>query len=87
MSDDRIVRIEDKIDSIRDDIGKINTVLAAQHESLKEHIRRTSILENELAPIKTHVALSGALAKIIAALGSLILVSEAIVSLLNHIGK
>jgi len=33
-------RIEKKVDKIGEDIGEIKVTLAAQHESLKDHMRR-----------------------------------------------
>lgn len=52
--DDRIVRIEDKIDSIKDGQERQNAILAAQHESLKDHMRRTELLEEAIKPLVKH---------------------------------
>lgn len=55
MNDDkRITRIEDKVDKIIEKISSIDVTLAAQHVSLKDHIRRTEILEKEMKPVKKH---------------------------------
>lgn len=65
MSDESNKRVEYKLDKILDDvstikvdmvkeIGNINAVLASQHESLKEHIRRTEILEEKIQPLERH---------------------------------
>lgn len=51
-SDDRIVRIEDKVDRINDHLSSIDSTLSAQHVSLKDHIRRTEILETKIAPLE-----------------------------------
>jgi len=62
MDDKRLTRIEEKLDDTNDHLASIDITLAAQHISLKEHIRRTAILEADLAPIKKHVnMMSGAL--------------------------
>ena len=53
MDDDRADRIETKIDKIIDQIGEINSTLAAQHISLELHIKRTNILEDKIIPIET----------------------------------
>lgn len=45
-------RIETKIDKISSDISEINVTLAEQHISLKEHIRRTNVLEEKLIPME-----------------------------------
>jgi hypothetical protein len=48
--------MEKKLDKIAEDISEIKTTLAEQHITLKEHIRRTELLESDLHPIKVHVA-------------------------------
>ncbi len=55
MDNPRLSRIETKIDDISDHLSSIDQTLAAQHVSLKEHIRRTTLLESDVAPIKKHV--------------------------------
>lgn len=56
MSDDkRIERIEIKLDAISDKLGDTNVILAAQHESLKQHMRRSDALERSIEPLKKHV--------------------------------
>ena len=56
MSDDkRLVRIEDKLDSLSVHLGAIDTTLALQHESLKQHMRRSDLLERKLEPVEKHV--------------------------------
>ena len=56
MSDDkRLERIEDKIDGLSTHLSSIDSTLAGQHVQLADHIRRTAILEEQIAPIKTHV--------------------------------
>jgi hypothetical protein len=57
MSDDRLHRMESKIDQVVEKIGNIDMTLAAQHISLKEHMRRSNALERQMEPIKTHVAM------------------------------
>lgn len=87
MSDERDVRIENKLDKVVEHIGSIDATLAAQHVSLTEHIRRTNLLEQEIAPIKKHVNMvSGALKLILilAAIGGGI---EGVVALLTYLGK
>ena len=48
--------MDKKLDKIAEDISEIKTTLAEQHVVLKEHIRRTEILESEVRPIKAPVA-------------------------------
>lgn len=69
MSDDRrLERIEMKIDDTNDHLAKIDITLGAQHISLKEHIRRTTLLESELRPIKKHVDMVNGALKLLAIL-------------------
>lgn len=73
----RLDRVEGKIDLMTDRLGSIDTTLAAQHEVLKEHIRRTEILEEDVKPIKAHVAMISGVLKFI---GLLVPIAALIVS-------
>ena len=57
MSEHRFDRLEEKLDGVTEKIHSIDNTLAAQHESLKEHIRRTRLLEDSIEPVKKHVAM------------------------------
>lgn len=48
--------VEKKIDKILEKISSIDITLAEQQVILKEHIRRTELLEGEIRPIKAHVS-------------------------------
>lgn len=52
MDDNRLNRIESKIDTVTDKVDTINQILAQQHESLKYHIKRTDLLEQQIAPLR-----------------------------------
>ncbi len=87
MDDERSTRIEQKLDKVVEHIGSIDVTLGKQHVSLCDHIRRTELLEQEIAPIKKHVNMvSGALKLILvlAAVGGGI---EGIVALLTYLRK
>lgn len=45
VDDKRFDSIENKVDTIQKSIHSIDITLAEQHVSLKEHMRRTSLLE------------------------------------------
>lgn len=78
--DDKIDNKLEKIDGRLDEL----TVTSSQHEqTLVEHVRRTEILEMELKPIKDHVALVGAVGKILGALGALVGLALGIKTLLG----
>lgn len=58
MSDQRrLERIESKIDDLADAQAKMNVILGQQHVSLKDHMRRSDALEQQIQPIKKHVAM------------------------------
>jgi len=52
-----IARIEDKLDKIAERQGEMAALLAVQAEQLKEHMRRTALLEEALGPIRDQVKL------------------------------
>lgn len=52
----------DKLDKIADDIGAIKIVLTAQAGDIKEHIRRTNILEDAVRPLIQEHAVRASLA-------------------------
>ena len=45
------MKLDEKIDKIVDDIGEIKVTMAVNTESLKEHIRRTNLLEKRVEPL------------------------------------
>ena len=63
MSDDRLIRIEEKIDAINEHLGRIDVTLAKQHDQLEYHIKRTNLLEEQVRPISEHVTFMKVLAK------------------------
>ena len=81
MADDkRLERIEKKIDDTLEHMSNIDVTLAMQHVSLAEHIRRTELLENDIIPIKSHVAMVHGGLKV---LGVIALVLGIIVSIIK----
>lgn len=50
--ENKLNRIEGKLDKVVEHISSIDSTLAAQHVQLKEHIRRTELLEADVAPLK-----------------------------------
>ncbi len=71
MDHKRLERIEKKIDDGNDHLASIDITLAEQHISLREHMRRTALIEQDLKPIKNHVAMMNAAAKIITIVGGM----------------
>lgn len=77
MSDDkRLERIELKIDDTNDHLASIDVILQGQHITLKEHVRRSNLLEAKIVPLETHVyRVEGAL-KLITLLAAIAAVVE-----------
>jgi hypothetical protein len=44
-------------EDVRKSLHSIDTTLAAQHESIKDHIRRTELLEEAIEPLKKQHAI------------------------------
>ena len=85
MSDERLSRIESKLDIVSEKIGSIDSTLAAQHVSLVDHIRRTELLESALKPVEDHVALMASVGKIVAALAVIAAIAEGLMAVLEHV--
>lgn len=86
MSDERLERIENKIDKLADRISSIDSTLAAQHEQLKVHIKRTDILEQQVVPlVKSQVITKSDIAKLIGIIAAIAAIVEGAVSLLTHL--
>ena len=69
-SDDRLLRIENKLDKIEESCDHINVTLAAQHVSLKEHMRRTSLLEQKIGPLEKTATIARSHVKLVLKLGA-----------------
>lgn len=79
MADDKkLDRIENKLDAIALRVNNVDITLAAQHESLKDHIRRTEILEEEIKPIKAHVDGLKGIIKALKIISILAIIAEAV---------
>lgn len=92
MSDDRIIRIENKIDALHDSISQVraaqsehNTLLAVQNVQLADHIRRTEILEEAVIPLKKHDAMFLGVLKACGLIVGLAATIEGVVVLLTYI--
>lgn len=55
MSESKLDKIDNKIDKLQDKLASIDATLAAQHESLRIHIKRTDLLEMKMEPLERHV--------------------------------
>ncbi len=65
MDTKRLERVEDKLDKVVDSISNINVTLAKQSVILEEHVKRSTMLEDQMKPIKKHVDLVNAAFKLL----------------------
>lgn len=86
MDDTRLNRIENKLDRVSEHISSIDSTLAAQHVSLKEHMRRTALLESDMKPVKRHVIAVNGIFKLIGLLATLGAGYEGLLAVAKHIG-
>lgn len=55
--------IENKVDKIQEDVTEIKTHLAVYNEQLREHMKRSDLMEKRLAIVEKYAAMAiGALA-------------------------
>lgn len=71
-------RIESKLDSIVEDISSLKVTAAEHHAVLKEHIRRTEILEAEMKPVRQHVYMVNGGVKLVALIGVILAIAQAV---------
>lgn len=76
--------LEDKIDSISEKITNIDVTLAKQSVVLEEHIRRTNLLEEKLAPVEKHVHMVNGALKAIGFIAIALGVVEGILKLIGR---
>ena len=85
--DDKLERIENKLDRVVDQIGEINETTAKQQVSLEYHIKRTDLLEKKLEPVEEHVNLVSSLFKIIAGIAVLAGIVEVALQVMHYANK
>lgn len=62
-------RVLDKLDIIDSRLNDIDKTLAAQHVTLEEHTRRSTMLEEEFKPLKKHTTMVDGAVKFVALAG------------------
>lgn len=80
-------KLEKKIDKLFDKVASIDSTLAAQHESLKEHIRRTELLETRIEPIEKHVIVMNSLRKLLTTAVVSISLVTGMIKIITLLGK
>lgn len=83
MSNDKLDRIEVKVDKIEDHLGKQEVNLARLTVSVEEHVKRSNMLEDKIKPIEEHVSLVNASFKLLALLATLAAIADVALRLLG----
>ena len=73
-------RINDRLDKLFSKISSIDATLASQHENLKEHMRRTDLLERKMDVVEKQNSMWTGAIKVITS-GAVL---GAIIKLLSH---
>lgn len=77
MNESQLDRIEHKLD--------VNTRQTTENTfNLREHMRRTLLLEERVAPIEEHVARWAGIGKAVAIIGSLLVAAAAVLKIFEH---
>lgn len=87
MDKELLARIESKVDKLDSRLDGIDVTLAGQHVQLAEHIRRTAILEEDIKPVKTHVARIGGVLAFIGLLATGTGLVAGIIEIVKGLGK
>lgn len=77
MDDKRLERIEAKIDDQNGHLSAIDATLAAQHESLKLHMKRSEMLEAAFLPVKSRVDMALGAIALLGLIGTIAVIIEA----------
>lgn len=85
MADERLERIEAKIDKVVGHISSIDSTLAANTVSLVDHIRRTELLEADVAPLKKDRNMVYGALKFVGLIATICVCIEGITSLLIYL--
>lgn len=92
--DNKLNKIDERLDKLTESVHSIDKTLARQEENLKEHMRRSEanekaveLLSIELKPIKTHVnRIDGAL-KLIGLIAVAIGIATGLINLIEFINS
>lgn len=86
------IRLEEKIDRISSKIEIINVTLAKQEENIKEHIRRTDIVEanlellrSEFRPVQKQAIKAEGIIKFISVCAVIITIGVGIIEILTYL--
>ena len=74
---------DEKLDKVLEHIGTIDVVLARQEANLSDQLRRTALLEAQIAPLMRHVAMAQGVAKFVGMLGTVTAILGSLVAWLK----
>lgn len=83
--------IKEKLEQMESHVGDIKVTLALNTSTLQEHQRRSLANEmaveqirQELKPIAIHVAVVGAMAKVVGLVGTIVAIAVGLMKLMGH---
>jgi len=76
--------VDTKLDKIVETLGQQAITLERLTVTVEDHVRRTNILEADVAPIKKHVWMVNGALKFIGLLGILAAIAEGLAAWLKH---
>ena len=76
--------VDQKLDKIVDTLGQQAVTLERLTVTVEDHVRRTNILEADMAPIKRHVWMVNGALKLIGLMGLLAAIAEGLAAWLKH---
>lgn len=90
--DERLKRIESKIDKLDDRLDSLDKTSVKQEQNLAEHMRRTELAEanidsirDELKPVQRHVAMLEGILKFIGLVGTLVAIAAGVVKVISFL--
>ena len=75
--------MDQKLDKILEVQTAMLIVMERHENTLKEHVRRTELLEKDVAPLKAHVTVVAGLAKVVVFSGVLVSIAAGVYKLLG----
>lgn len=81
--DELIKRLEAKVDKLDERLDNMDKTLVLQEANLKEHMKRSDLLEKKLEPVEKHVHAVNTIFKLIGVVASLATVAKLFLTLLD----
>lgn len=78
-------RIVGKLDKLDDRLDSVDKTLVKQELNLQEHMRRSDLLEEQMQPLKRHVAIFEAFLKVFGATSAVLATIGSILKILHYL--